>query len=108
MTQSILATLSRGERLAIAGTYSLTLFENLCTLAYPALAGMAVDGLLKRSYRPQSRRQPRLMPAVMSSAASMRRVGSVVPASGRMMPRSWPSKRLRLLELSLRSRWLIR
>jgi predicted RNA binding protein YcfA (HicA-like mRNA interferase family) len=50
MTQTILAALSRAERLAIAGTYSLTLFENLCTLAYPALTGMAVDGLLKRSY----------------------------------------------------------
>jgi ABC-type bacteriocin/lantibiotic exporter with double-glycine peptidase domain len=50
MTQTIFAALSRAERLAIAGTYSLTLFENLCTLAYPALTGMVVDGLLKRSY----------------------------------------------------------
>jgi len=51
MTQSILSALSRGERLAIAGTYSLTLLENLCMLAYPALTGLAVDGLLKRSYQ---------------------------------------------------------
>ncbi len=51
MTQPILSTLSRGERLSIAGTYTLTLLENLCMLAYPALTGWAVDGLLKNSYR---------------------------------------------------------
>lgn len=51
MTQTILAALSRGERLAIAGTYTLTLLENLCMLAYPALTGLAVDGLLKHSYQ---------------------------------------------------------
>ncbi len=51
MTQTIPATLSRGERLSIAGTYALTLLENLCMLAYPALTGWAVDGLLKGSYR---------------------------------------------------------
>jgi hypothetical protein len=50
MTQSSFSALSGAERLAIAGTYSLTLLENLCTLAYPALTGWAVDGLLKRSY----------------------------------------------------------
>ncbi|MCP9773914.1 hypothetical protein KBY66_15080 [Synechococcus sp. Tobar12-5m-g] len=51
MTQTILSELSRGERLAIAGTYTLTLLENLCMLAYPALTGLAVDGLLERSYQ---------------------------------------------------------
>lgn len=51
MTQPILSTLSRGERLSISGTYSLTLLENLCMLAYPAITGWAVDGLLKGSYR---------------------------------------------------------
>ncbi|MCT0200286.1 ABC transporter six-transmembrane domain-containing protein [Synechococcus sp. CS-1325] len=51
MTQSILTALSRAERLSIAGTYTLTLLENLCMLAYPALTGWAVDGLLKNSYR---------------------------------------------------------
>lgn len=51
MTQTLLATLSRRERLSIAGTYALTLLENLCMLAYPALTGWAVDGLLKASYR---------------------------------------------------------
>ena len=51
MPQKILASLSRAERLSIAGTYGLTLLENLCMLAYPALTGWAVDGLLKNSYR---------------------------------------------------------
>ncbi len=51
MPQTILSTLSRAERLSIAGTYSLTLLENLCTLSYPAITGWAVDGLLKGSYR---------------------------------------------------------
>ncbi|MCP9861047.1 MULTISPECIES: ABC transporter six-transmembrane domain-containing protein [unclassified Cyanobium] len=51
MTQTILSSLSRAERLSIAGTYSLTLLENLCMLAYPAITGWAVDGLLKGSYR---------------------------------------------------------
>ncbi len=51
MPQTLLSTLSRAERLSIAGTYSLTLLENLCTLSYPAITGWAVDGLLKGSYR---------------------------------------------------------
>ncbi len=51
MPQTLLSTLSRGERLSIAGTYTLTLLENLCMLAYPAITGWAVDGLLKGSYR---------------------------------------------------------
>ncbi|MEB3320923.1 MAG: ABC transporter six-transmembrane domain-containing protein [Cyanobium sp.] len=51
MPQTLLSSLSRAERLSIAGTYSLTLLENLCMLAYPALTGWAVDGLLKGSYR---------------------------------------------------------
>jgi ABC-type multidrug transport system fused ATPase/permease subunit len=51
MPQTLLPTLSRAERLSIAGTYSLTLLENLCMLAYPAITGWAVDGLLKGSYR---------------------------------------------------------
>jgi hypothetical protein len=32
MPQTILSTLSSAERLSIAGTYSLTLLENLCVL----------------------------------------------------------------------------
>ncbi len=51
MALTILSALSRAERLSIAGTYSLTLLENLCMLSYPALTGWAVDGLLKGSYR---------------------------------------------------------
>ncbi|MEB3264545.1 MAG: ABC transporter six-transmembrane domain-containing protein, partial [Synechococcus sp.] len=51
MTQTLLSSLSRRERLSITGTYGLTLLENLCMLAYPALTGWAVDGLLKGSYR---------------------------------------------------------
>ncbi|MEA5392473.1 ABC transporter six-transmembrane domain-containing protein [Cyanobium gracile UHCC 0139] len=51
MPQTLLSTLSPAERLSIAGTYSLTLLENLCMLAYPAITGWAVDGLLKGSYR---------------------------------------------------------
>lgn len=51
MALKILSALSRAERLSIAGTYALTLLENLCMLSYPALTGWAVDGLLKGSYR---------------------------------------------------------
>lgn len=51
MAQTILSTLSRRERQAIAGTYSLTLLETLCTLAYPAITGWAVDGLLKDKHQ---------------------------------------------------------
>lgn len=50
MTPRILSSLPAGARLPVAGTYSLTLLENLCTLAYPALTGIAVDDLLKQSY----------------------------------------------------------
>jgi ABC-type multidrug transport system fused ATPase/permease subunit len=38
----------RAARGAIAVTYALTLVENACTVAYPALTGLAVDRLLKR------------------------------------------------------------
>jgi ABC-type multidrug transport system fused ATPase/permease subunit len=34
----------------VAGTYTLTLFENVCTLAYPALTGRAVDDLVEREF----------------------------------------------------------
>ena len=39
------------SRRAVGVTYTLTLLENLCTLAYPALTGLAVDGLLQHDYR---------------------------------------------------------
>jgi ABC transporter transmembrane region len=35
---------------AVAFTYALTVIENLCALAYPALTGHAVDGLVKRDF----------------------------------------------------------
>lgn len=38
----------RARRAAVAGTYTLTVLENICTLAYPALTGRAVDDLVKR------------------------------------------------------------
>ena len=44
------AGLIRAKRFAVAGTYTLTLLENACALAYPALTGRAVDGLVKRDY----------------------------------------------------------
>jgi len=50
MTSPILSALPGWARPAVAGTYALTLGENLCTLAYPALTGWAVDGLLQRRY----------------------------------------------------------
>jgi ABC-type multidrug transport system fused ATPase/permease subunit len=43
-----LATLLRAKRGLVALTYTLTLLENVCTLAYPALTGRAVDRLLVR------------------------------------------------------------
>jgi len=42
--------LLRAKRGAVAGTYSLTLVENVCTLAYPALTGRAVDDLVRRDF----------------------------------------------------------
>jgi ABC-type bacteriocin/lantibiotic exporter with double-glycine peptidase domain len=42
--------LLRAKRGAVAGTYSLTLVENVCTLAYPALTGRAVDDLVRREF----------------------------------------------------------
>lgn len=50
MTTTI-ASLIRARRGAVAGIYTLTVIENLCALAYPALTGLAVDGLIKREYR---------------------------------------------------------
>ena len=41
----------RARRAAVAGTYTLTLLENVCTLAYPALTGLAVDDLVARDFR---------------------------------------------------------
>lgn len=38
-------------RKAIGLTYGLTMFEKLCLLAYPALTGMAVDGMIGKSHK---------------------------------------------------------
>src|SRR5690349_8444856 len=46
-----IARILREGRRAVAFTYGLTLVENACTLAYPALTGKAVDGLVQRDYR---------------------------------------------------------
>lgn len=51
MHEPSIAAILRSQRRAIALTYGLTLVENACQLAYPALTGLAVDGLLKRDYR---------------------------------------------------------
>lgn len=45
-----IASLIRTRRGAVAGTYTLTVAENICALAYPALTGRAVDDLVKREY----------------------------------------------------------
>jgi ABC-type multidrug transport system fused ATPase/permease subunit len=45
-----IAALIRARRAAVAGTYALTILENVCTLAYPALTGRAVDDLVKRDF----------------------------------------------------------
>ncbi|MEO8753306.1 MAG: ABC transporter six-transmembrane domain-containing protein [Casimicrobiaceae bacterium] len=50
MTATSIAGLLRARRAAVAGTYSLMLVENVCTLAYPALTGRAVDDLVKREF----------------------------------------------------------
>ena len=50
MTAVTLSSLLRAKRGAIALTYTLTLLENVCTLAYPALTGLAVDRLLEREF----------------------------------------------------------
>ncbi|SFN49122.1 ABC transporter six-transmembrane domain-containing protein [Variovorax sp. OV329] len=46
-----IARILREGRRAVAFTYTLTLVENACALAYPALTGLAVDGLVKRDFR---------------------------------------------------------
>lgn len=46
-----IAQIIRARRAAVAGTYTLTLLENVCTVAYPALTGLAVDDLLERGFR---------------------------------------------------------
>ena len=38
------------HRGALALTYGMTLVERVCTIAYPALTGLAVDGLLKQKF----------------------------------------------------------
>jgi hypothetical protein len=50
MSEAGIAAILRAERGAVALTYGLTLVENACMLAYPALTGLAVDALLKRRY----------------------------------------------------------
>src|SRR5690349_14650322 len=45
-----IAQIIRARRAAVAGTYTLTLLENACTIAYPALTGHAVDDLVKRDF----------------------------------------------------------
>jgi ABC-type multidrug transport system fused ATPase/permease subunit len=47
---SSLAPLVVSHRWRLALTYCLTIAEQMCTLAYPALTGLAVDGLLKRGF----------------------------------------------------------
>jgi len=46
-----IAQLIRARRAAVGGTYTLTLLENACTLAYPALTGRAVDDLVERHFK---------------------------------------------------------
>jgi ABC-type multidrug transport system fused ATPase/permease subunit len=48
---SEIISILRTHRLAMGVTYSLTLIERGCTLAYPALTGLAVDGLVDRNFR---------------------------------------------------------
>jgi ABC-type bacteriocin/lantibiotic exporter with double-glycine peptidase domain len=50
MSAPSIASLLRERRLGVATTYTLTLLEIACALAYPALTGLAVDGLLKRDF----------------------------------------------------------
>src|ERR1700742_565233 len=50
MTTTSIATLLQARWYAVAFTYALTLVENVCALAYPALTGRAVDDLVKREF----------------------------------------------------------
>jgi len=45
-----IAQIIRPRRFGVAGTYTLTLLENACTIAYPALTGRAVDDLVHREF----------------------------------------------------------
>jgi len=46
-----IAGILRAQRRAVGLTYALTVIENACMLAYPALTGLAVDRLLLRNYQ---------------------------------------------------------
>jgi ABC-type multidrug transport system fused ATPase/permease subunit len=48
---SDIVSVLRTHQLAIGTTYSLTLIERGCTFAYPALTGLAVDGLVNRNFQ---------------------------------------------------------
>lgn len=50
MSDVTIGRLLHARRGAVALTYTLTLLENVCTLAYPALTGIAVDRLVKRDF----------------------------------------------------------
>jgi len=50
MASTGMLQLIRVRRAAVAGTYSLALLENVCTVAYPALTGRAVDDLVRREF----------------------------------------------------------
>ena len=50
MASTSILQLIRVRRAAVAGTYSLALLENVCTVAYPALTGRAVDDLVRREF----------------------------------------------------------
>lgn len=50
MSPTPLGPLIAPHRGALALTYGMTLMERLCTVAYPAATGVAVDGLLGGSY----------------------------------------------------------
>jgi ABC-type bacteriocin/lantibiotic exporter with double-glycine peptidase domain len=50
VNNATLSSFLRARRAGIALTYALALLENICTLAYPALTGLAVDRLLERNF----------------------------------------------------------
>ena len=50
MSNASIGDLVRARRAPLALTYSLTVIENACTLAYPALTGLAVDRLVAREF----------------------------------------------------------
>ena len=94
------AALIRERRFGLAGTYGLTVAENLCMLAYPTLTGQAVDQLLQRRYEGTASSSP--PPGTATSKTVRSSPAPPGTASATTTPSSCASTRPRPTALNLR------